>query len=146
MGDNNLNLDKLIQPTPEAIEANFDKNIRGLWRDLNEFIQTRYQVTPRMDYSSCALQKGWKIKYKKAGKSLCTLYPADNHYYILIVIKTELADLIETCSTPFEPAVIEMIRSARPMNGTYWLMIKVDNKAVLSNVKELLLIKQPAKN
>ncbi len=146
MGDYNLILDKLVQPAPEAIEAYFNKNIRGLWQDLNDFIQTRYQAAPRMEYSSCSLQKGWNIKYKKAGKSLCTLYPAEDHFYILIVIKTEIAEMIKSISDKFEPAIIELIDSARPLNGTYWLMIKVDNKAILDDVKDLLLIKNPPKN
>lgn len=146
MSDNNIILDRLNTPTPEAIENNFIENIRGLWQDLNQFIQSRYQATPRMEYSGCYLQKGWNIKYKKAGKSLCTLYPAEDHFYILIVIKTEIAEMIKSISDKFEPAIIELIESARPLNGTYWLMIKVDSKAILDDVKELLLIKNPPKN
>jgi len=146
MANRDLILDSFTTPTYDDIALFFDKTARTLWQDLNTFIQVRYQTIPKIEYSKCSLQKGWNVKYKKAGKSLCTLYPVRDHFITLVVIKAEMIPLIQSLSNQFEPYILDLIKAAAPMNGTLWLMIKVDNKAVLENVKQLLLLKHAPKN
>ena len=50
------------------------------WDELTDYIQEAYNVKPQMDYSSCSAQPGWNVKYKKSGKSLCTLYPMNGYF------------------------------------------------------------------
>lgn len=114
------------------------------WMDINSFLQKEYKASPRINYSKCSMQKGWNVKYQKSGKSLCTLYPEKESFITLIVIKLELISIIEAMSSEFEPAVLEVVKSARPFNGTKWLMIKVDSEAVMKNVRELLVLKHGA--
>lgn len=111
------------------------------WQGINTFIQERYKVSPKVSYSQCSSQKGWNVKYQKSGKSLCTLYPEKESFIVLIVIKLELVDMIETMSTNYDPALLDIVRTARPFNGTKWLMIRVDREAILKNVQELLVFK-----
>lgn len=111
------------------------------WMDINAFVQKEYNATPRMSYSKCSMQKGWNVKYQKSGKSICTLYPEEDSFIVLIVIKLELVPVIEAMEKEFEPAVMDTVRTARPFNGTKWLMIRIDSEAVLKNVRELLFLK-----
>ena len=112
------------------------------WMDINSFIQKEYKASPKVSYSKCSMQKGWNVKYQKSGKSLCTLYPEMKSFITLIVIKLELIPIIEAMSSEFEPAVLDIVESARPFNGTKWLMIRVDSEAILKDVRELLVLKQ----
>lgn len=145
MPKKDLILDSFTTPSFEDITAFFPEPIRDLWLDLNMFIQTRYQIKPKIEFSKCTLQKGWNIKYKKAGKSLCTVYPACDYFVTLIVIKVEMIPIIASLSTQFAPYIMDLIKSARPFNGTIWLMIEVRSKAILENVKDLLLLKHEPK-
>jgi len=145
MAKKDLILDAFTAPTYDDITTFFNKPVQALWQDLNTFIQARYQAIPKIEYSKCSLQMGWNVKYKKAGKSLCTLYPANDHFITLIVIKTDMIPVIESLSTQFEPYILDLIKAARPMNGTLWLMIVINSNAILENVKELLLLKQEPK-
>ncbi|KAB2952754.1 DUF3788 family protein [Heliorestis acidaminivorans] len=36
-------------------------------------MEEAYQAKPHITYSKCSAQPGWNVKYKKSGKSLCTL-------------------------------------------------------------------------
>jgi len=145
MAKKDLILDAFSAPTYDDISSFFNKPTRTLWQDLNSFIQAKYQITPKIEYSKCSLQMGWNVKYKKAGKSLCTLYPASDHFIALLVIKSAMIPVLESSATQFDPYILDLIKATRPMNGTLWLMIKVDNKAILENVKQLLLLKQAPK-
>ena len=57
-----------------------------LWEDLISYIEKTYKVKPQNSYSCCSAQPGWNVKYKKSGKSLCTLYPMDGFFIALVVI------------------------------------------------------------
>lgn len=136
-----LILDGGYTPSYEEIAGYIREPAHGLWQEVNSFIQQKYQVAPRITYSKCSGKPGWNVKYQKTGKSLCTLYPEKDCFIVLVVVTLELVPLIEAISGDFEPEVINVVRTAKPFNGTLWLMISVDRPAVLGNVKELLRLK-----
>ncbi|MFC4796407.1 DUF3788 domain-containing protein [Enterococcus devriesei] len=76
-----------------------------LWEKLINSLQTTYQVEPKLAYSSCSMGngywKGWNLKFKKGGKSLCTVYPKAGYFTVLISLNSqELADaevLLQFC-------------------------------------------------
>ena len=72
-----------------------DKNIseyinNNLWQELNTYLQEVYNVIPKTVYSGCSMKdgpwKGWNVKYKKSGKSLCTIYPKQGWFITLVPI------------------------------------------------------------
>ena len=115
------------------------------WKTLNTFIQEQYRVKPKITYSNCSMQRGWNVKYHKSGKALCTLYPEQQTFTVMIVVKIELANIITNMIDRFEPAIMDILASARPFNGTKWLMIPVESEAILKNVQELMVLKLPIK-
>lgn len=141
MSDGDLIFDASHQLNLEELSGYMKEPALSWWIDINSFLQNKYKATPKMSYSKCSMQKGWNVKYKKSGNSLCTLYPEKDSFIVLIVIKLELASIIEAMENEFEPAVLDVVRSARPFNGTKWLMIRVESEAVLENVRELLVLK-----
>lgn len=50
-----------------------------------------------MDYSTCSFQPGWNVKYKKGGKSLCTLYPMDGYFIALVVVGPKEEEEVKIC-------------------------------------------------
>ena len=77
-----------------------------LWDSLDGYLQRTYNVKPKPSYSSCAMDsgmwKGWNVKYKKSGKSLCTLYPKQGYIFSLVPIgNSEISEaelLIPLCT------------------------------------------------
>lgn len=132
-------------PTYEEIVAYLNEPARVLWQDLDAFIRQKYKVSPRITYSKCSSKPGWNVKYQKSGKSLCTLYPEQDGFVALVVILLEMVPLIEAMSGQLESEVLATVKSARPFNGTLWLMIPVNRKPVVNNVQELLMLKHATK-
>ncbi len=116
-----------------------------LWAELNRFLQTHYQVQPSYSYSNCSAQPGWNVKYQKAGRSLCTLYPMDGYFIALVVIgpKEEAeAELV----MPLCAAYTQALFANTPFSaGGRWLMISVTGEAVLTDVKRLIQIRRKLK-
>lgn len=141
MAEKDLVLDAGNTPAYDDILTYINEPALTRWKTLNSYIQEKYNIFPKITYSNCSAQKGWNVKYHKSGKSLCTLYPEKESFIVLIVIKLELADIIKNMNTLFDPAVISIIDSARPFNGTKWVMIPVDCEAIVQNVQEILALK-----
>ena len=57
-----------------------------LWNKFCEFIKSNYNVNPRFEFSKCSLEYGWNVKFKKGSKTLCTVYPRENYFCVMIVI------------------------------------------------------------
>ena len=58
-------------------------------------IRDTYECKEKIEYSSCSWKKGWNIKFKKAGKTLCTVYPGEYFFTIMIVVGTKEKALVE---------------------------------------------------
>ncbi|MDO7787361.1 DUF3788 domain-containing protein [Desulforamulus aquiferis] len=141
MTEIDLILDASFTPTYEDICCYMNKAVQEGWQEMNAFIQQSYKASPKLAYSKCSAKPGWNIKYKKAGKSICTLYPEKDGFIALVVISLDLVPLVEAMTNEFETEVLETVRTAKPFNGTKWLMIQVTNDSVLNNVKRLILLK-----
>lgn len=113
-----------------------------LWEQLREHVETNYQCKPVLEYSRCSSQFGWNVKYKKAGRTLCTLYPMEGYFIALVVVgqreqaETELA-------LPFFTAYLQRLyQETKTGMGQKWLMINVTDDAVLEDVKQCIAIRR----
>jgi hypothetical protein len=84
---------------------------------------------------------GWNLKYKKSRKAICTIYPEKSCFVVLVVVPVATGALLLPQKNDFHPWVSDLIEGAKPYIGTYWLMIPVVEKAILENVKKLLVMK-----
>ena len=142
MPELDLILDGVHTPTFEEIAGYINKPAAILWHEFNSFIQENYKSSPKITFSKCSAKPGWNVKYQKSGKSLCTIYPEKDGFIVLIVITLDLMPVIEAISRELDPSVLDIIESAKPFNGTKWLMIPVSDEASLNSTRELLMLKQ----
>ncbi|AGL03512.1 DUF3788 domain-containing protein [Desulfoscipio gibsoniae] len=112
-----------------------------LWPGLCSFLESTYNVVPKLEYSKCSMQKGWNVKYKKGSKSLCTLYPMNGYFIALIVIgKKEQIDselIMPSCNAYVQRLFSKTAFSA----GGKWLMIEVRERTVLEDVLKLIQLR-----
>ena len=76
------------QPTEAEIKDFVGTETFALFTDLDSHLRDDYKIKPKLAYSSCAMDKniwrGWNIKYQKSGKSLCTIYPQQEYFLVLV--------------------------------------------------------------
>lgn len=49
-------------------------------------IKSSYACSEKIEFSSCSWEFGWNVKFRKAGKSLCTIYPREGYFTVLVVV------------------------------------------------------------
>ncbi len=85
---------------------------------------------------------GWNIKYKKGGKSLCTLYPMQGYFIVLVVVGsrelTEAEFLMPQCSD----YVQTVFKNTKTGNGQKWLMLDVRDREIMDDVFRLINLRK----
>lgn len=126
------------EPTFNDIEKFVDN---GLWQSINKFIKKTYNILPVLSYSCCSEQPGWNVKYKKSGKSLCTLYPMEGYFIALVVIGNKEVDETELILPSCSEHIQDLYKNNPSSLGGKWLMINVTDKKILEDVETLIKIR-----
>lgn len=112
-----------------------------LWDELREHLEDTYGVLPSVEHSVCSGAAGWNLKYKKSGRALCTLYPAEGYFTCMVSVgrkeAMEAEFLLPTCTE----YVRELYWKTSLLNGGRWLMIEVRSPDVLDDTKELIALR-----
>jgi AraC family transcriptional regulator len=116
-----------------------------LFDSLCKHVEIEYQSKPVLVYSKCSMQYGWNVKYKKAGRTLCTLYPMEGYFIALVVIgdreQTETELMLPFCTEYLQ----QLYQETKTGMGQKWLMINVTDDAVLEDVKRCIAIRRSKK-
>ncbi len=112
-----------------------------LFTDLCGFIEGMWAVKPQIEYSRCGGAPGWNVKYKKSGRTLCTLYAGEGCFTCLVSIGAKEAGAAEAVLPKCTSYVRELYRSVKPLNGARWLMIRIGDEHVLSDAEQLVSLR-----
>ena len=56
---------------------------------------SKYNCKEQIEFSSCSWEYGWNVKFKKSGKTLCTIYPRENYFTVLVVVGKKEKDAVK---------------------------------------------------
>lgn len=135
-------MDETQLPSIETVGAYVNN---PLWETLCKYIEEQYQIKPTLEYSGCSMQQGWNMKYKKGGRSLCTLYPMEGFFIALIVIGERERTETELALPFFTEYLQRLYRETKSGMGQKWLMISVTDIDILDDVKKCIAIRRAIK-
>ncbi len=106
-------------------------------------IKTKYNCKEKIEFSSCSFEPGWNVKFKKSGKTLCTIYPRELFFTVMVVIgqkeKEAVASILPKCTERLQ----EIYRQTKEGNGQKWLMIDLeDQDSIYDDVFRLIEIRR----
>jgi len=120
--------DKNNCPTLEEI-GGYIRN--PLFMQFCSQIKSRYQCNEKIEYSACSMEKGWNVKFKKAGKALCTIYPREGYFTAMVVVAARQKAAVEAVLPDCTAELRNIYRQTREGNGQRWLMIDLEDQAGL---------------
>lgn len=137
-------LDKDCKPSEKEILDYLGGKAGEAWADVVSFLRTSYDFSPELDYGGT--KYGWSIRYRKNGKSLCTLYPERGAFTVLVVLGKKEAAQVEEYMSEFSMRFVDLFKSARQFHDGRWLWIKILDKSDAEDVRRLLVMKRRPKN
>ena len=133
------------QPSDNQIKEFVDT---PLWDDLDVYLKQTSNVKPQLSYSNCSMQKGmwkgWNVKYKKGGKSLCTLYPKQGYILSLVPIGPSEINEAELLMPFYTQYTQNLFKQAALGRNAISLAFVVESKEVLQDMKNLIALRVPS--
>ena len=116
-----------------------------LWENLDSYLKQKYNIQPQLFFSNCSMDKGywkgWNVKYKKSGKSLCTLYPKEGYFLVLIPVSAKDLDEAEILIKLCDKYTQDLFHQTKSGNTGKSLAMEVKNKKILADVKSLVALR-----
>lgn len=135
--------DKQTRPTLEEIGQVVQNPV---FTQFCDEIKGAYQCTEDIMYSACSLEPGWNIKFKKAGKSLCTIYPRERYVTVMVVVGRKEEPLVEALLPTCTPELQALYHQTRQVNGQRWLMVDLeDADGIYQDLLRLIQIRRSAR-
>lgn len=94
-------------------------------------IKSTYKCNEKIEYSGCSWEKGWNVKFKKAGKSLCTIYPREGYFTVLLVVGKKEKPLVEEILPDCTEELQTIYHQTQEGNGQRWLMVDLEDQGRL---------------
>lgn len=91
-------------------------------------VKIRYDCTEKIEFSACSMEKGWNVKFRKAGKTLCTLYPRESFFTVMVVIGRKEKEAVEAVLPDCTAVLRTIYEQTAEGNGQRWLMIDLEDK------------------
>lgn len=91
-------------------------------------MERRYGAAPLISFSSCIWERGWNVKFRKAGRSLCTVYLREGFFTVLVVIGEKERSDVESILPQLPLRLREIYLNTPSGNGQRWLMIDVEDE------------------
>ena len=134
--DRMLNQDQ--PPSEEEILATIGE--AKAWQDLRDYLAQAYDFEPELVFYG--KKYGWTIRYRKSGKTLCSLFPEHGAFTVLVVLgkheATKAIDFLDELS----PGVQEVIGGTKQLRDGRWLWVRVRQPSHVHDVKRLLATKR----
>lgn len=105
---------------------------------FHDYLTTDLKLKVKLEYSSCSLEKGWNIKYKKSGRNIIIVYPKSGFFRVLIALKiNHELDFLNEC----QPYVKEVYENTDALNGSKWLIFDINDQNILGDIYSLIKFK-----
>jgi hypothetical protein len=131
-------LDKAHQPSEEEILDMIGQTTA--WLDLTHYIEESFDFVPELAFY--AKQYGWTLRYRKKGKTLCSLFPESGAFSALVVLGKKEAEKALSLLNEFSPTVCAALEGTEQLHDGQWLWIRVSNVETANDIKALLRIKR----
>mgnify|MGYP000052250492 CR=1 FL=1 len=120
-----------------------DKNHPPILEEIGEYIRNplfhefclelreTFQCREKIEFSSCSWERGWNIKFKKSGKTLCTIYPRETYFTAMLAVGKKEKEPFEAMLSECSKELGEIYRQTKEGNGQKWLMLDLQDKGGL---------------
>ena len=135
--------DKDTKPTEKDILRFLRKPASIVWIDLRSFLDINYDFVPETTFYG--KKYGWTVRYRRSGKTLCSLFPEKGSFSILLVFGKNEIQKFEELKLEFSQEIVQLHDNTKKFHDGKWLWIRIHKSEDLEDVKMLITIKKKPK-
>jgi len=135
--------DKTHKPTEEEMLRFIGEPAKEAWSEIREFIEGQYDLVPETVFYGA--KYGWTIRYRKGGKTLCSLFPENGGFTVLVVLGKEESEKALAMTHELSSRIRTLLKNTEQSHDGRWLWIRLLTISDTSDIKKLLQIKRRLK-
>ena len=136
-------IDGTHPPTEREITDFIGEPAKGAWTELRRFLEEHYDIIPETLFEGT--KHGWSVRYRKSGKTLCTLTPEKGAIGVLIVLGKQESEEVLSMRNELSPKTYKLIEDTKQLHDGRWLWIRLFGAKDVDDVKKLLPLKRKPK-
>lgn len=135
--------DKGHKPDMEEIEV-FIEN--PLFHELCVHMETTYKALVSVEYSCDNVLLGWNVRFRKAGRTLCRLYPKIGYFTVLVVVGSREKERVNALMPRMSDTTREIYLNTKEGMGQRWLLVDLRAPdAIYQDVLKLVSIRRDSR-
>jgi len=127
-------------PTNEEMVALIGQQLFEVWTKLCDFIESKYDLE-RL-WNSGGKKWTYEYKYRRGGKSLCTLYAKENSFGFMVIFGKYERAKFEASRNDYSFEVQKIYDESTTYHDGKWMMFELTDSSLFSDMVKLLLIKR----
>ncbi len=135
--------DKTHKPTEEEMASFIGERAKEAWLEIRRFIKDHYDIVPETVFYGA--KYGWTIRYRKSGKTLCSLFPEKGGFTVLIVLGKKESDEALSMRDEMSSKIRNLLGDTEQLHDGRWLWIRLLTASDADDIKKLLQIKRKPK-
>ena len=136
-------IDKENKPSDEEIIQFIGEQAKEAWQGIIRFLGDSYGIVPETTFYGA--KYGWTIRYRKSGRTLCSLFPEEGGFTVLITLGGKEAEKALAIREELSARVREILGGTKQLHDGRWLWIRVETVSEIEDLKTLLKIKRKPK-
>jgi hypothetical protein len=134
---------KTRKPTAEEMVSFIGEQAKEAWLEIKRFIKDRYDLVPETIFYGT--NYGWTIRYRKGGKTICSLFPEKGGFTVLIVLGKKESEKALSIRNELSAKIHKLLGNTEQLHDGRWLWIRLLTTSDTDDVKKLLQIKRKPK-
>lgn len=135
--------DKVHRPTEEGMIDFIGAPAKEAWLEIKRFIEERYDFVPETVFYG--EKYGWTVRYRKGGKTLCSLFPEQGGFTVLVVLGKKESEKVLSMREELSSRIDKLLGDTEQLHNGRWLWIRLLTVRDTEDIKKLLRIKRKPK-
>lgn len=127
-------------PNEKAMTALIGSPLYAVWTTLCDLIEANYEMERLWNKG----YRDWvyEYKYRRGGKTLCTLYAMESRISLLIVLGREERSRFEAEKEAYSKTVQEIYDETETYHDGKWVWLTLTDASLFPDIQKLLLLKR----
>lgn len=127
-------------PTKEQLLSLLGQPLYEVWVSLNHFIESKYEMDQLWNDGG----KHWtyEYKYRRGGKTLCTLYAKESVFGLLIIFGKQEREKFEANKEDYSAQIQRVYDESTTYHDGKWMIFQLEDRSLFFDIGRLLQIKR----
>lgn len=127
-------------PSSETLENCMGSKAITAWNKICDFIDRNYDT--RLFWDNGGKYGKYVLRFKKGGKTLCTLYVRDIKFGCWIIFGQTERDKFERSRDAFSEEIKNIYDATDNYHDGKWIMLEVSDDHLVQDIEKMLIIKK----